>query len=218
MTTLNLEQLKAKVAETVAANTAKVKEAAERGKLEAILKLESSPTLFNARVNLQVNAMQTQKLENLINECAEIISSTPIHNTKTRTNRVWPASHRYGYGTQVDQMYQLATGILYACQEHKALLLAHTGLNLEVLDQLVRGFGNPSYYSRNNNVIVEAKPANIELIKEALEVMQSELNVVINTAEITANNLESEFVRGETQAAKDLDLATEAISEAELEL
>lgn len=216
--TLNIEQLKAQVEQMKTANMAKIKEAAEIARLQATIKLESSAELFESKVRLQATAQQTSTLQQLVDECAAIVASMPMHNTKTRTNRVWSGGHRYNYGTQVDLMYQLATGILYACAEHKQLLLAHTGLNTELLSQLVESFGSPSYYSRNYHTIVEAKPANIDKLQAALAVMQSELGVVADTGNVTSDNLELEFLRGEATANANFAQANEAMQEADFAL
>ena len=215
---MNIEQLKAQVEQMKTTNMAKIKEAAEVARLQATIKLESSPELFEAKVRLQATAQQTSTLQQLVNECSAIVASMPVHNPKTRTNRVWSGGHRYNYGTQVDLMYQLTTGILYACAEHKQLLLAHTGLNTELLNQLVESFGSPSYYSRNYHTIVEAKPANIDKLQAALAVMQSELGIVTDTGNVTNDNLELEFLRGEATANANFAQANEAMQEADFAL
>lgn len=214
----NIKALKAKVAATVKANTAKIKIEAEIAGLEATLKLESSKALFNAKVRLATTGAQTAKLQQLVDECSGIVSSIPVHNQKTRTNRVWAASRKFTYGNQVDLMYQLATGILYACAEHKALLLVHTGLNIELLEQVVKAFGTPMYYSRNYHTIVEPKPFTLELVKSTVEVMQSELSVVVDTTALTMDNFMLEFVKAETTANNNFTQATEAIAEADFTL
>jgi hypothetical protein len=215
---MNIEELKAKVEQVQKENAEKIRVAAEVARLEATLKLEGSEELFKAKVKLTANGEQTAKLQKLVDECAEIVASVPVYNAKTRTNRVWAGSHKYNYGTQVDLMYQLATGILYACQEHKQLLLAHTGLNLELLEQMVKAFGTPTYYSRNYHAIVEAKPFEIDMVQSTVEVMQSELGVVVDTTALTQNNFESEFVRAEVTAKQTYDQAKEAIAEADFSL
>jgi hypothetical protein len=215
---MNIEELKAKVAQVQKDNAEKIRVAAEVARLEATLKLEGSEELFKAKVKLAANGEQTAKLQQLVNECAEIVASVPVHNPKTRTNRVWAGSHKYNYGTQVDLMYQLATGILYACQEHKQLLLAHTGLNLELLEQMVKAFGTPTYYSRNYHTIVENKPFKIDMIKSTVEVMQSELGVVVDTSALTQNNFELEFARAEVTAEQAYNEAQLAIAEADFTL
>ena len=183
-----------------------------------MIKLESNPILLDAKVNLAMKEEQTQSLQRLVDECAGIIASVPIHNTKTRTQRIWAGNHRYNYGQQIDLLYQLATGILYACQEHKQLLLAHVPVNLETLEQFVQAFGTPSYYSRNYHTIVEAKPANLEALQALTEVLQSQLSVVLDTSALTEKNIEAEFVRAETTALQAYEAAVEAIAEADFTL
>lgn len=215
---MNIEQLRAQVEATVKANMERVREAAEVARLEATLKLEGSEELFQARVRLQANSDATTKLQKLVDECAGIVASVPVHNPKTRTNRVWAGSHKYNYGTQVDLMYNLASGILYACAEHKQLLLAHTGLDLEVCQQLVEAFGTPTYYSRNYNTIVESKPYDVDSVKATLAVMQSQLGVVIDEAKVTHDNFKLDFIRAETTAHNNYNSAQEAINEADFSL
>ena len=215
---INIEELKAKVAQVTAENTAKIRQHAEVARLEATLKLESSPELFQAKVRLAANGQQTAKLQQLVDECAEIVASVPVHNPKTRTNRVWAGTHKYNYGTQVDLMYQLATGILYACQEHKQLLLAHTGLNLELCDEMVKAFGTPTYYSRNYHTVIDARPYDIDMVKSTVDVMQSELGVVIDTSTLTDHTFALEFSRAQVTALDTYDQASEAIAQTDFSL
>jgi len=215
---LNIEELKAKVEQAKAKNHDLVREHAEIARLEATLKLENSPELFQAKVRLAASEQQTNKLRQLVEECAAIIASTPIHDAKTRQNKVWRGSRKINYGSQVDLMYQLATGILYACQEHKQLLLAHTGLTVELCDEVVKAFGKPTYYNRNYHTVVEAKPYNVDMVKSTIQVMQSELDVVIDTSALTENNLNNEFISSEVSAMNDYKAAKEAIAEADFTL
>jgi hypothetical protein len=212
---MNIELLKAQVAAQVEANTARVKEAAEVARLEAKLKLETSEDLFQARVKLEASAYVTRKLESLVQECEALVASMPVHNPKTRENRKWAGSHRYAYGSQVDLAYNLATGILYACQEHKQLLLAHTGLNMQLLQEIVEAFGSPAYYSRMNNSIVDERPADIYRLHNALAVLQSDLGVSIDTKALNEQAVTLEFLRAQNNAYSQLQQAQEAIAEAD---
>ena len=215
---MNIEQLKAQVKAVSEANAVKIKEAAEVARLEATLKLESSPALFTAKVRIAANGAQTALLQKVVSECSALVASLPIHNPKTRTARKWAGAHRFGYGAQVDLMYQLATGILYACAEHKELLLAHANLDLEVLEQVVEAFGSPKYYSRNYNTIVDSKPYCLELVKATVDVMQSEMGVVVDTSKLTTEQFEYEFVRASNTAESNFKLAEEAIAGADLKM
>jgi len=215
---MNIEQLQAEVAATIKANLIKVKEAAQIAGLQATLKLENSEAMFNAKVKLATSGAQTATLQQLVNECAGIVANVPVYNAKTRANRKWAGSFKFAYGTQIDLMYQLATGILFSCAEHKQLLLAHTGLSLELCEQMVQGFGSPMYYSRNYHAIVASKPFELELVSSTVEVMQSELSVVVDTAALTQDNFELEFVRAETTATTNYDQAVEAIADADFSI
>jgi hypothetical protein len=215
---MNIEELKAKVKALKDANDVKIREAAEVARLEATLKLESSKELFKARVKMAAISHQTASLQSLVDECAEIVASVPVYNQKTRNNRVWAGTHRYNMGNQIDLLYQLATGILYACAEHKQLLLTHTGLDMEAIQTFVDAFGTPSYYSRNYHTIVEAKPYQVDVLQSAVAVLQSELGVVVNTSALTEDNLKAEYDRAEVTAKNNFDLAEEAINDADLVL
>ena len=215
---MNITQLKAKVKAAQKANAKKVADAAEVTSLEAKLKLETSPSLFDAKVRLAASSTQTKSLQTVLDECAAIVDSVPVHNAKTRTNRVWSGSRRFQFGAQINLMYQIATGILYSCAEHKQLLLAHTGLDLELLEQVVDAFGTPEYYSRNMNSIVPAKAYNVERAAAAVEVMQSELDVIVDTSALVLDSFSLEFGKAIKTAQDNKTKADEAIAETDLEL
>ena len=215
MTKEQLQDLREQAALSAVVAKDKIMEAAEIAKLKATIALNTNDNLLAAKARLLMSEQDSNKLETLIKECSEIISSTPVHNKKTRENRKWSGQHRYGYGAQVDAVYQLATGIMYSCQEHKELLLMHTGLSMELLNQIVESFGNPAYYSNNTHAIVDEVPVSLDSLKTALDIIQSELGVVINTSKLTANNVELESVKAEINANKQLESAVEAISNAD---
>lgn len=213
-----IEELKAKVAAAVEANAARIKEEVEIAKLEAQLRLQSSEALLQTRVRQQAQAEETAKLQNLLDECSALVAGMPILNPKTRSNRVWSGGRKFAYGTQIDLIYQLVTGIQYSCAEHKAVLLEHTGLNTEVLEDVISAFGTPSYYSRNHHSIVEAKPYNVERVKGAVAVLQSQLGVVVDTSALNETQFKEEFAKGKTTAKAAFDQAVEALVEADFEM
>lgn len=215
---MNIQDLKAQVKAAQEANEKRIAEAAELATLQATLKLESSETLFNSKVKLAASSAQTKVLQELVDQCAAIVDSVPITNPKTRTARKWAASRRFTFGTQINLMYQLATGILYSCAEHKQLLLAHTGLDAELLEQVVESFGTPTYYSRNYNTVVDAKPHDLESVQAAIAVMQSELGVVVDTSLLTDEQFSLEFGRAQITAHENKAKAEEAIAEADFEI
>ena len=218
MKKLTLKQLQAKVEAAQVASAKKVAESAAYAGLEAMLALESSDSLFEAKVKLAATGNNTAKLQKLVDDCSGIIDNVPVTNSKTRSQRVWAGSRRFAFGNQVNLAYQLATGILYSCAEHKTLLLEHTKLNSELLEQLTEAFGTPAYYSRNYNALVEAKMYDVEAVKASLNVMQSQLGVIIDTSQLTAEEFSLEFGKAEKVAYDNMLKAEEAIAEVDLEL
>jgi hypothetical protein len=213
---MTIKQLQAKVKAAQKANETKIAEAAAMSVLEASLKLENSKSLFESKVKLAASGCNTKVLKSLLNECELFVDKMPIQSSKTRTLRKWSGNRRFAFGTQINMMYQLATGILYSCTEHKAMLLEHTKLDIEMLEQMVEAFGTPSYYSRNNHLLVEATSYNTDRVLSTVAVMQSSLGVVVDTSQLTVANFSLEFGKAEVTANKDKLAADEAINEAEL--
>jgi len=215
---MNIQELQAKVDALKVANTEVVRERVEIARLTATIALEESPVLLEARVKLAAKDEQTQILQRIVDECEGIISTVPIHNPKTRSDRKWAGNHRFAYGTQIDLLYQLATGILYSCQEHKQLLMAHTNANPELLEQFLDAFGTPAYYSRNHHVIMDATPFDIDALHSTLQMMQSSFGIIIDTSRVTEGALVMEFNKAEATANANYVSAVEAIESADFVL
>lgn len=218
MTTINIEELKAKAEAVKAANAKKLQEKVQVALLQATIEREGSEALLNARAAMEARRMQTERLQSLVQECAGIVSEVPVYNRKTRENRAWSGKLRYGYGSQINLVHQLMTGILYACQEHKDLMLAHTGLNMELVEQAISGFGIPSYYNRINNAIVEETPYNLEQVQEVVQILQSDMDLVIDTSELNQKNFDKEFLRAKENAETAFEQAQKAIEQADFTL
>ena len=215
---MNITKLKAQVKAAQKANAKKISDAAEVACLQATLKLESSKELFESKVKLAVISQHTKTLQDLVDQCSALVDSVPIINPKTRATRVWAGKRRFTFGTQINLINQLASGILFSCAEHKQLLLAHTGLDAELIEQLVEAFGSPAYYSRNYNSLVEAVPYDIAAVNSTVAVMQSMLCVTVDTAQLTVANFSMEFGKGEISAHENKMKADEAIAEADFAL
>tara|TARA_R110000744_G_scaffold147612_1_gene260556 strand:- start:92 stop:748 length:657 start_codon:yes stop_codon:yes gene_type:complete len=218
MSIKSIKALEAKVKAAQKANATKIADAAATAKLEAKLKLESSKSLFESKVKLAVISGHTKTLQELIDGCSTLVDSVPITNTKTRSTRIWAGSRRFSFGTQINLMYQLATGILYSCADHKQLLLSYTNLDSELLEQFVDAFGTPAYYSRNFNTLVEATPYDIDNVLVTVAVMQSELGVIVDTSQLTTKDFSLEFGKAEIVANTNKLAAEEAIATADFNL
>lgn len=210
-----IEELKAKLAKEKAKNAVLIQEAAEIATLEANLVLESSEALFNAKVKLAANQHINDKLEELIAQCSGIIDNTPVMDKSKRSLRRWNGNKRYAFATPINLMHELATGILFSIEEHRRLMLAHTGLTVNLLEAVVEGFGSTPYYNVTINDIVEARPYDCDKAIAALNVLQNKLGIAVDIqALVRPETFSMEFGKAEAKSAKDKELATAAIEEA----
>jgi hypothetical protein len=214
---MNIKELKAQVAAVKKANKAKLEEKVQVALLQAQLTVETNESLLEAKALLATRNEQTRKLTMLVDECKSIVDNMPIYNSKTDDNRKWVTKYRSAFGNQINLVYQLVTGILYSCQEHKEFLLAHIGLNQELIEQTNHAFGSPAYYNRNYNVVVEATAYDLDMVKAHLKILQSELGITFDMSELTKENFDKEFQRAELLAQKVYEEAQEAIAEADME-
>jgi hypothetical protein len=215
---MNIQELEAKVAELKQANTAKLQEKITVARLHAQIELEGSEEVLNAKAQHALRNQQTERLREVVSVCEGIITQVPVPKAKGSDMRVWMGKQRYGFNSQITLMYELVSGILYSCQEHKELMLAHTGLNMELVEQTMAAFGTPAYYDRNTNMIVDETPYNVSQVKSMLGILQSELGVVIDTTPVTENAFVTQFERARLQAKRNYELAQEAIAEADFTL
>jgi len=213
-----MKSLQAQVAKAQKENADKLAEKVMEASLTATLALESSEELFEAKVKLAVISQNTKKLQSLVDVCSGIIDENPVQNTKTRAVREWAGTRRFDYGTQINLIHQLVTGVMYSVNEHKPLLLAHTGLDIELIEQVAAAFGSTAYYARKTNMYTEAKPYDVEEVLSTIAVLQSVLGIVVDTSLITAANFSLEFGNGEVRALKEQKLANKAISDMENDL
>lgn len=217
-TKTQLKALEAKVKAAQAESKKKIEAAAKEASLKATLVLESSKTLFDSKVQLAVTSGNTSRLQALVDECTAIVDSNPVVNKNTRTTRIWAGTRRFTFGSQINLMYQLASGMLYSCAEHKTLMLAHTGVDAELLEQFVEAFGSTAYYSRKTHELVPAKMYDVDNVTASVAVMQSVLGVVVDTSQLTEANFSLEFGKGEVRAQLDKAQADEALAEADIEI
>lgn len=212
-----LNALKAKARKAAMTNKKEIETAAEVARLESIIQQANDPAIFEAKVAAAARQANTDELNKHLIKCAAIVDAVPVYNSKTRTNRVWHPSRKF-YGTQIDMMYQLASGIMFSCEEHRQLMLNSTGLNQDVIEEFVEAFGSPTYYSRNNNVIVDEQPYNLDRIKSSVALMQATLGVTVDTTKLTEEFIDKDFQNAKAKAVIAYEKAQEAISEVDMEL
>jgi hypothetical protein len=215
---MNIQELTARIEALKAENAQKLQEKVTVARLTAQIELEGNEVILEAKAQQALRNEQTERLREVVSVCEGFITQVPVPKARSTDMRVWMGKHRYGYNTQVDLMYELVSGILYSCKEHKELMLAHTGLNMELVEQTMAAFGTPSYYNRNTNTIEEEVPYNVDQVKATLGILQSELGVVIDTSAVTEKAFAKEFERARDNAINNFDQAQEAIAEADFTL
>jgi hypothetical protein len=215
---MTIKELEAKVAALKEENNQKFQEKVTIARLKAQIELEGNETLLDAKAQQALRNEQTEKLREIVQVCAAIPSEFPIAKKRSSDVRTWMGKNRYGFNSQVDLMYQLVSGILYSCQEHKDMMFTHTGLNAELVEQTVAAFGIPSYYNYNTNMIVEETPYNVDAVHSMLGILQSELGVVIDTSQITEKKFADQFEAARKAAVDNYEAAQKAIAEADFVL
>lgn len=195
------DQAKTKVETTVAA----IRQTAEVARLQSII----SGNLGQAMANQAITEQTSNKLTSLLDECAGIVASMPIYSKATREQRKFNASKVYGFGNQLSNLLALLSGIQYAASEHKALLLAHTGLSEDLIEQTLEAFGRPAYYSSNYSIVVEEQPFDAPKALDCLKLIEAALDVELDKSKVTPATFKTQFevarIKAETaQAASEL--------------
>lgn len=209
MTAEQLQELRTQAAEAIAAGKAKAEMMIEVSRLIATINLNND-NVVAARVQARLKTEATDKLNLLDTACSEIVASMPIYSARTKENRKWNPSKQYGMGNQIALLTGLLSGIQYAAFEHKAQMLALTGLSEDLIEDTLAAFGNTAYYSSNYNVVVDATPANPTALASYLLLVEDALGVTLDKASVnptsvahrfTAARLKAETKKAEVDAA-----------------
>lgn len=203
---MNLAQLQAEYQLKLQADTAALTERVEMARIQAKLQSLDNPALLQARVVATLNNTASTKLNDLNTACAAIVASMPVYSAKTRENRKWNPSQLYGFGSKINALYMLLSGIQYAATEHKLQMLAITGLSETLIEQTLEAFGSPAYYSSNYHTIVDETPYNIPQLHQSIALLADILDIQLDTTRITEGAMRSRFdvarLRAERQSAE----------------
>ena len=163
----------------------------------AVESLYENPAYIEAAINVEQSAQVLENLDRIERSCEAIVAAMPIFNTKTRQNRKWMPTQAYGYDLTVQAIIRICTGITYSANEHKRQMLAVTGLSDVLLAAVVDNLPSEPYYSRNYGVVVEGKEGNVQALAQAIQLVATQLGVVVPTTSLTP-----EFVRTRAEVAR----------------
>lgn len=198
-----LELLRAQLQEKATLIANQVKEQAEIAKLEATIGLLENPVYQNNLVNIQRQQDSISRLQSKLVECEAVVTAMPIYDSIRKQDKRWNARPVYGFGIEINVLYQLLTGIMYSTRAHKEVMLAQTGLTEALIESTVTAFGNPAYYSLRDNAVVPATPANVKQLQSLLPVIANILDVELPMSSITEANFNAKFEEALQRAERD---------------
>lgn len=213
MTKTEMKKLEAQAAAAKKAATQKMKDIKKVAQLKTAIELNSNENFLVARVQAEVKRDTSAKLANLNTACETIVTEMPIYNSKTREDRKWKPSRQYGLGNQIAALTGLLSGMQYAAMDHKAQMLALTGLDDDIIEETMEAFGSPAYYSRNYDLVVEEVPYNLEAIHSNIALVENALGVTIDKSKLTRAVLDNRFAKAQALAERN---AAEARATGEL--
>lgn len=194
----------------------KAKEAVEQANMQAeyfiaeaqIVRATNSDITRSIAMAQAANAT-TAKLERLEAECTAVVAAMPVYSARTRENRKFNPTRFYGLGNDIAIVIGLLSGINYAAREHRAQLMAKTGLNSTIIEQTLESLGSLSYYSKNYGVVVEAKPYSVKSLKANLDTVAAMMNISLDTSVINEDSMKALWLNAEVRALKQYNEAME---------
>ena len=187
----------------------KAKEAVEQANMlaeyfvaQATIERTSDVAITRSIAMAQAANATTAKLERLEAECTAIVAAMPVYSARTRENRKFNPTRFYGLGNDIAIVLGLLSGINYAAREHRAQLMAKTGLNSTIIEQTLESLGSLSYYSKNYGVVVEAKPYRVESLRANLDTVAAMMNISLDTSVINEDSMKALWLNAEVKALK----------------
>mgnify|MGYP003586182970 CR=1 FL=1 len=207
MTQEQLQALRDQALAKVKADKESIQLKSEVSRLNSII----NGSLGSAIAAQEITAETSKFLNGLIEDCTAIVADNPSFNRTTREQRKFNPSRVYNFGSQVGNLVGLLSGIQYSAADHKMLLLAHTGLDEDLIEQTLEAFGQTAYYSANHNIVIPERPYDADKARALVEMIEAKLNINIDKSKLTAATFSSAFelarINAETKRAA-AELAT----------
>jgi hypothetical protein len=158
-------ELLAQIAELKAKQQVAVAEATERRKLEAQIRVLTNPASVEAQATLRAKTDVKATLQQLIEDCSAIVAKDPLKKNNGDTgNREFKPSYNFTFGDQLSLVAGLMTGIKYSVAQHRVQLLAHTGLDEQLVSDLADSFGISARYDKTNHVVLPGIEADVDTL------------------------------------------------------
>lgn len=198
-----IEQLKAELDAKIKLVAEQAREKATIAKLTAQLGVLDSPVYQDALVSQSRQQAAIDRLSDLVSTAEAVVSAMPIIDPVKKQEKRWNGRPLYGHGIELNNLYQLLTGIMYSTRQHKAVMLEQTGLTEALVESTVNAFGQPSYFSIRNNKVIPAIPYDIEALQRLLPLVCATLDIEIPMSYITKQAFEERFNVAAERASSD---------------
>ena len=172
------QEILAKINEEASARAAQLSD-------EALIAAVTHPAYVGVLAASKVAEGKVEKLNNYLRQCEAIVAAMPIYSAKTRQNVKFKPNSQYGLSTEVSKLISICNGIQYAKAEHKAQMLAVTGLSETLVEQTIADLGNLPYYNPNYGILVDGTMPNVEALKQDLLLVATTLGVTVDTSFMT---------------------------------
>ena len=123
-------------------------------------------------------------------------------------------------GLELELLSGLVTGIKYAANEHRELMLQATGLSEVLIDALNDAIGQRPYYSQTTGQVVEGKLFDVKTFKELVMILEDELNVMFDLSGITEAKvaLYNQAALAQAETLRQQTINTERLAQTTLQL
>ena len=180
------QEILAKINEEAAARAAQLND-------EALIAAVTHPAYVGALAASKAAEGKLEKLNNYLKQCEAIVEAMPIYSERTRQTVKFRPSSQFGLSTEISKLIAICTGIQYAKAEHKAQMLAITGLSETLVEQTLADLGSLPYYNSNYGVLVDGTMPNVEALKQDLILVATTLGVTVDTSFITQAYMERRY-------------------------
>lgn len=180
------KEILAKINEEASARAAQLND-------EALIAAVTHPAYVEALAASKAAESKLEKLNNYLKQCEAIVEAMPIYSEKTRQTVKFRPSSQFGLSTEISKLIAICTGIQYAKAEHKAQMLAITGLSETLVEQTLADLGSLPYYNSNYGVLVDGTMPNVEALKQDLMLVATTLGVTVDTSFLTQAYMERRY-------------------------
>lgn len=203
------QEILAKINEEASARAAQLSD-------EALIAAVTHPAYVGVLAASKAAEGKVEKLNNYLRQCEAIVAAMPIYSAKTRENVKFKPNSQFGLSTEVSKLIAICNGIQYAKAEHKAQMLAITGLSETLIEQTLADLGNLPYYNPNYGILVDGTMPNVEALKQDLLLVATTLGVTVDTSFMTQlfmdRRYETAMIREQKKEAESTKAAQAAVN------